>query len=958
MHGKKKFFRYAIGLAALLGVAGILLFCGHKADGLEDNSIQDNQELAAQDWGRAESYLTIYENEEGFLLDENNSMTGTFELDQAGNYELWAYYQTETETLSEYSFTFELADGSYSASLPVIWSEDASNRTLDRYGDEMNADAELAAYPVSAALIQTGDVAEAAMVLALEAGEQEFTLSVDQEVRVYALYLVDADADEETAEVAAQSGAGNALVMVEAENYTLKSDSYIRGKNIKNAALSPYETYTEKINALDSNSWDDVGQKILWVVEVEEDGWYRIGFRYSQYSEANKFSYRSLCIDGLQVGDDVIAFPSTGMNAYKNLTVQEDGEDLWIYLEAGEHTIAMEAVMDPLVDCYNEILDIMDEINDISMQLRKLTAGNTDENRTWDMDEYLPEVPTQLEECRDRIQAVYQALWDLEGVEPSYATQLLQAVQQLENLLEDKRLIPNKQSVLSEGDGSVNSALGEVLAKLTEQPLSLDRIYLYQDTELPSSSVSILTATSESLKRLAATYLPGAEGSDYEVVDSDSGELEVWVNMSISYAEVLQQLLDETYNSENGTNITISVMSNEQKIVLSNATGSNPDVLLGINYYTPYELAIRGAAKNLLEYDDFAEFYSAEYNIAGLTPLAYDGGIYGAVDSLNYQVLFYRKDILDSLGLEIPQTWEDVQDMMPTLLRYSMNFYTSLATSSSFKTFNMTGPFVYQNGGTFYSEDGSAVAFNEISAVDGLKQMTDLFEIYSLTEYTANFFNSFRYGDTPIGVGNFSTYVQLMSAAPELEGQWGIALVPGTLQEDGTVDHSQAADSTACMIFENTDMPDEAWDFLKWWLSSETQTEFSNRLERAYGAEYRWNTANLVAFESLPYSEEDKEVILEQISYQQETARHPAGYMIEREVSNIWNEVVVNGEDLTESIDRAVIASDREIIRKLKEFGFMDEDGNLIKPYTTEDVKEWLTAAQEDAEDEKGEDTE
>ncbi len=64
--------------------------------------------------------------------------------------------------------------------------------------------------------------------------------------------------------------------------------------------------------------------------------------------------------------------------------------------------------------------------------------------------------------------------------------------------------------------------------------------------------------------------------------------------------------------------------------------------------------------------------------------------------------------------------------------------------------------------------------------------------------------------------------------------------------------------------------------------------------------------------------------------------------MVEREVSNIWNDVVVNGKGLTERTDRAVIASEREIRRKLIEFGFMDSDGNLLKPYTTEDVREWL----------------
>lgn len=943
MDRKRKIFLYAAGLTVILFAVALLLFGRYESDGLEDKSIQNSQRSAAEGWGTAGSVLTLYQNDEGILLSDAEILIGEANVARPGTYEIWASYMVEAETYIELSLDLRISGTDHTVSLPVVWTENAADRLLDRYGDELNARALPAAVPVSNPLIQSSDVAARNLTVALTEGEQSYSLSANQPVRLYALYLVAADAGQTGALVtSSQPGDGEALLMLEAENYAMKSDSYIRGKNVKNAALSPYDTDQDKINVVDAASWSSVGQKILWVVQVEQAGWYRLGMRYSQYSEANKFSYRDICVDGESLTAEPVAFPSTGLNAYENLTVTENGGDLWIYLEPGEHTVSMQAVMDPLVDIYQEILAVMQDVNAISMDLRKLTAGNLDENRTWDMDQYLPEVPGQLEACRAQIEAIYRKLWDVEGVEPSYANQLLQAVQQLDNLLEDKRLIPNKASILSEGDGSVNSALGEVLEKLVYQPLSLDRIYLYQNTDLPASSCSVFVSMSESIKRLAATYMPGAEDSDYTADGSDSDELQVWVNMSISYAEVLQQMIDEDYNTAHGTGISISLMPNEQKLILSNATNSNPDVVLGVNFYTPYELAIRGAAKDLLEYEDFAEFYSSQYNVAGLTPLAYDGGIYGAVDSLNYQVLFYRKDILDSLGLEVPKTWDDVQNMMPALQRYSMNFYTSLASGSSFKTFNMTGPFIYQNGGTFYSEDGTAVAFNEGGGQEGLLQMTELFRIYSLTEYTANFFNSFRYGDIPLGVGNFSTYIQLMTAAPELEGQWGIALIPGQLQEDGTISYYQAADSTASMIFKNTDKPEEAWEFLKWWLSSEVQAEFSNRLERTYGPAYRWNTANLEAFAGLPYPEEHKAVILEQISYQKETARHPAGYMVEREVSNIWNEVVVNGKGLTESIDRAVIASDREILRKLEEFGFIDEDGNIIKPYTTEDVLTWM----------------
>lgn len=944
--GKKKLVSCCCIVGAVCIYTVSLILLGRiKDDGLEDKSVQGPQEVSAGSREQEKEGIQVYCDQGGYFLEKGAEWSGSFRVEEDGDWEVLVSYAPEDDSDTEFLLDWEIDDVGYSTQLPVFWQNDGE-RLLDRYGNELNARSSMMTGEVSAYLARVNDVGRRRFSLHLDPGTYDYQVSANHDVRIYGVYLTKNGtgyADVETG----REGLGDNLMMLEAENFLLKSDSDIRGKSVKNAVLTPYETKKNRINVIDSSSWTKVGQKVIWAVDVPNPGWYRIGFRYSQYSEANKSSYRTLAVDGEYVAgsDHPVQFVGTAMNSYANLTVAQDGEDCWIYLDEGAHTISMEAVMDPLLEVYDEILAIMGEVNEISMDLRKMSAGSSDANRTWDMDTYLPDVPSRLEACRQRIEDVYQSLWDIEGVKPSYANQLSYAVQQLDNILEDARLIPNKYGLLSEGDGSVNSSLGGVLEKLVYQPLSLDRIYLYQDGELPKASESLWVSMSESWKRLLYTYLPGAEASDYTAADTDSDELQVWVSMSIPYTETLQQIIDESYNPAHGTDIQLSLMPNAQKLILSNATGSNPDVVLGVGYTTPYDLALRGAVKNLLDYDDFAEFYQKEYNIAALTPLVYDGGIYGVVDSLNYQILFYRKDILDSLGLSVPETWDDVEAMMPVLLRYSMNFYSNIANGSSFKDFNMTGPFLYQNGGGFYSQDGASVAFNSKESVAGLREMTELFRIYSLSEYVANFFNSFRYGDIPVGIGNFSTYLQLKTAAPELEGQWDIALVPGERQEDGTVMRAHSANSTASMIFANTDKPQEAWEFLKWWLSAETQAEFSNRLESTYGDAYRWNTANLAAFESLPYPEEHKAIILEELSYQTETARHPAGYMVEREVSNIWNDVVVNGKGLTERTDRAVIASEREIRRKLIEFGFMDSEGNLLKPYTTEDVRKWLNTS-------------
>ena len=223
-----------------------------------------------------------------------------------------------------------------------------------------------------------------------------------------------------------------------------------------------------------------------------------------------------------------------------------------------------------------------------------------------------------------------------------------------------------------------------------------------------------------------------------------------------------------------------------------------------------------------------------------------------------------------------------------------------------------------------------------MDSIKGFKEMTEMFSIYGVQQYIGSFYQDFRSGNVPLGISGFSTYMQLNSAAPELAGLWDIALSPGTELDNGDILRYQTADVTSCMIFENTTKSDQAWQFVKWWLSKDTQVKYAYMLQSTFGPEFRWNTANLEAFQELPYPEEHRKIILAQWEEQKENVRHPANYMLEREVSNVWNNVVAEGKNLIESIDKAALNSDREIQRKLEEFGFVDKDGNITMEYRTD----------------------
>lgn len=891
----------------------------------------------------------VTDSDGAVVLTQNSILSIPVEIKASGRYIAALEYAPIDARVTDAALSVHMDEVQNSAALPLLWCDASDDYLQDRYGNDLLPEqASVTEFIINPLLDTQSSVGKQTLVFTLEAGKHVLQICPqEQGMRVRAAYLV---AEPETVSydtyIAGQSAptADTQLITIEAERYAVKTDSFIRGSSVRNPALSPYNTYTRRINVIDANSWSSSGQKIAWEFDAEQDGLYHIALCYAQSAAAGKPSYRRIEIDGRLLFDglDAVAFPQTNGSKYSNLVLSNaQGEPYCFALEKGRHVISMTATLGDAQESYRRILDIMQQINDVAAEIRSVTGGVTDMNRTWDMEVYFPNVITQLNSCIDGIDSIYAVLKGDSKRSPAYANDLLYAADILRGLIDKPQILPNKITLLAEGDQSVNKHLGNMLTALVNQPVSLDRIYVYgEGQELPAANVSFFTRLAEGIKSFFYSFTPSASQSDYAAeANKDNKELSVWINRPMQYVQVLQQIVDADYNGKYGTNIQLSVMRDEQKLILSNAAGTNPDIALGVNYYTPYDFAIRGAVKNLLEYDDFLTFYNDNYNLESLTPMCFQDGVYGAAETVDFQVLFYRRDILESLALDVPDTWDDVKRIMPVLLQNSLNFSTPIATQGGFKTYNTTSPFLFQHGGAYLAGDGASAALKSDETYEGLTAMTELYSIYGTQASVANFYNSFRFGQTPIGVGGFSTYLQMRVAAPELTGKWGIAPVPGEKQEDGSVWRYQMANSTACMIFENTEKGDEAWRFMRWWLSEEVQTRFSYLLESTLGPEYRWNTANLKSFTQLPYPKEDRETILTQLLQQKEVVRHPANYMLEREVSNIWNNAVVNGERLTEATDKAQLNTDREIMRKLEEFGFIDSNGDLLIEYNTEPIE-------------------
>ncbi len=891
------------------------------------------------DWANAKIDDAAVTVENGtVLLPPKHALSFDVPVSEAGTYEMAVKFYPKDALYMDCLIDMNVNGTEYVAALPLLWADAHSKYGTDRKGNELVPEQLSITEPYLDVLDNYHDTNIDTLTFTWEAGTQKVTFTPEsQQMMLVAIYVKKVSTLPTYAEyMAAHAGKADATEnqIVEAEDYKVKSDSFIRATSVKNAAMYPYNTYAKLLNVLEGGAWKESGQKILWEFEVKQDGFYTLGLRYQQNSDTNKAVYRTVEIDGAVPFAEwqTVEFKNTDTNKFANKVLDINGEPAKVYLTAGTHTLAMEVTMGPLEEVYDDIVKLMEDINALGMDIQKLTAGQVDQNRTWSMEYYLPNAVSDISGFADRVDALYARLEEISGETPSYANSLKFASESLRKLLKKPNQIPNKTDLISQGDNSATKYLGNILSNLNSLPMSVDRFYIGDTTDLPSPNANFFVRLAESIKAFVWSFTADAAEGGYTATGAEkSTELTVWISRSVQYVQVLQQIIDADYNSAHGTNIQLSIMPSEQKLVLSNATKTNPDVVLSAGIGTPFNFAVRGAAKNLLEYPDFLEFYNEHYNLQALVPCTYNGGVYGAAETQDFYVLFYRTDILKALGLQVPQTWDDIKYMMPTLLRYNMNFYIPLSVNAAYKGFSVTNPFITQNNASYVTDDGMAAAFDTDEYLDAMTEMTELYEIYGMNSAVPSFYNSFRYGEIPMGVANFGTYMQLQMAAPELAGKWGITLAPGTKQEDGSILRYQPAAGSACMVFNNTTRADEAWQFLKWWLSTETQVKYSYMMQSTYGTEYRWNTGNLTAFSQLSYSEEDKATILEQWKHQKEITYHPANYMIERQTSDVWNSVVVDHESLVEEIDRATLITNRELIRKLEEFGFCDEKGNMLE---------------------------
>lgn len=899
-----------------------------------------------------------YEGNYVYLLSYKEKIDYRVDISDAGYYEIYVDYYVVGDPLTNFQVNVKINnENQYSESenidVPLYWEDATKEFSVDSYGDETVPQNVRIEEWNTLSMYDSEYISSTPLLFYFEEGTQfisfellsstgqlalgDLVVKSPEYISEYSQYISDYSSDLTSQE----------LYELNAIDYVSKNSSYIRLENLNDELAVPFSVKSDLLNIIDGTSWYQSGQSVSYDVEVEADGFYNIALHYR--NSKNEYDvFRSIYIDGEVLFSELLNYQfSTTGSEYANETLGNYDGAYDFYLTEGTHTITLKADSEPLYEVNTKLQLIIDHINQLSLEVLKITGSDIDEDRTWDITTYIPNVEdyldaydTLLKNCIDEA-----SQYSDKGSSSATIAYLARALKLLDKVREKPEELPLYLDTLYSGTSSINQLLGDTLDTLADQPLTLERIYVSSnDAELPKANSNFFINLKNSVVQLWDTFF-----SDKYKQDLDDDVINVWVSYPMTYITILQNMIDADFNQYSETKIKLSTMPDSSKLTLAVAAGNAPDIVLGIPSYMPFDLGIRNAVYDLTEFDDF---YDVADRFAPGTLLSFlisddDGDAFYAIpETLNFNALVYREDIFSALNITTDlNTWDDIIGILPSLQRYGMNFYMPISADNSTKWFYQTAPLILQAGGTIYSDDGLSVDLNSAEAIAGLDTLTRLFTDRALPESVPLFYSEFRSGTLPIGIIDFSTYLQLKNAAPEIAGKWEMTLPVGTSRTDSNgdtyVDRTYISSGTADAIMADAKDPDICWEFLKWWTSTEVQTEFGYTLQSTYGPEYLWLSSNVDAIVESQLDTEDKAIILESLDWIVDSVKNPGQYMVERSLSNIWTATVLDGDPLRVEIENNVITMNREITLKMTEFGYIDSSGNIIKKFYTRDLA-WI----------------
>lgn len=768
----------------------------------------------------------------------------------------------------------------------------------------------------------------------MEAGEHTITFESEKAefaVKSFIFYQYEAPAAYTAPSDSDLTQAQGQKITLEGETAAYKSSRTLYPTADKSSYLtssangsSPTKT---RYNTIGSGSWTQSTQTVTWEFNVDKAGYYKIGIIGRQDQMRGMYSNRRLYVNG-----EVPCLEANQIKFYYDtdwsITTpkSENGDDLYFYLQAGTNTISLEAVPGEIGEIMGNLDELVYNINSYYRQIRQITGPDPDEYNNYMIDTAIPSIVPDFKEYAKTLRDKKAEIEKLSGSGGTEAETLEKMAIVLDKCIKKPDLIPEMMSQIKDNITSVSSFVNQY----REQPLEVDMIEVAtSDQDFTSCDKSFFGSLGFGFKGFIGSFF-----EDYNALsDEDESAMECWVMLGRDNAEALQQLISSEYNPTAKTKINLKLV--QGGIVEATFAGKGPDLALFMGGDFPIQLAARGVLTDLTTFSDFDEVKTRFADDATVL-YQYNGGTYGLPCDQTFPMLFYRSDILSEYGIDPAtdlNTWDGLLNCLPTLQRNYLEVGLILpvmtSTGGTTQVSAITEPgntfamLLLQQGLNYYNEEQTKTTFDTQEAVNAFDTWTKFYTTYSFQQ-TYDAFTRFRTGDMPVVIQNYTFYNQLSVAAPEIKGCWGFQPVPGTVQEDGTINHAANSNGSGAIIFTKAADQEGAWDFIKWFTSTDAQVKYGNNIESILGTMGRYATANEEALQQLSWTTSEVNLLLDQLNSQVEIPIIPASYGVTRNVMNAFRAVVNDYDNARDTLFWYNKDINDEITRKLEDLGLYD----------------------------------
>jgi ABC-type glycerol-3-phosphate transport system substrate-binding protein len=692
----------------------------------------------------------------------------------------------------------------------------------------------------------------------------------------------------------------------------LKSAQSIRNESdYTSVDTIPYHPWQIRLNVIGGSSWRVPGDILAWDIEVPQEGFYGLSFRAAQNINRGITSYRRLYINGetpcaetREIGFDF----STG---YRQYDLSEDG--LYFYFHKGKNRVALENVLGNFAAPLSTVEESLVVLNDLYLRTSQVTGLVPDKFIDY---EIAAKVRDFVEILQEQSAILYGVVDDLvrKSGEKNDRTALVETM-----AAQAARLAKDPEDVVKELDafkGNI-SALGNWIISISEMPLYVDSFTLYapESGYAPKTSPFYVRAW-QGLLRFLATFFVDETKIGENDGDKSQRALKVWVPTGRDQAQIVKNMADDSFIPV--YNIPVEIQLIPLDVLLpATLSGSGPDVAMDMGQGSVLNFAMRNALTDMSTLDGWDEA-AAKFFPSALQAGTFLNGVYGMPEREWFPMLYVRDDILAGLGIQAPETWEDFTSAMVELNIHNYDVYvpTGMTVFSSM---------VYQNGGSLYTGQGAdygiSTGLYSDAAMKAFQDFTLFYTAYKVP-VSADFANRFRTGEMPLGISDYTLYNTLELFAPEIRGFWSFHPIPGVRLPSGRIDNTTASGTNFAVILDDCKDKEAAWEFVKWWISTEVQTDYALQLEAVLGAAGRYATANPEVLMRLPWSRNAAEALLAQFEHTIGIPELPGGYMTARMVDYAFRSVVTETSAMRpkQALYMNLFALDRELTKKRAEF--------------------------------------